>query len=65
MGMPAVATALVSSSMTNAYNDANPTDDASGKFVVELGTTLTHLTEQLADDFQRLSLNMCATPKTT
>lgn len=65
MGMPAVATALVSSSMKNAYNDASPQDDASGKFVVELGTTLTHLTEQLADDFQRLSLNMCATPKTS
>jgi hypothetical protein len=65
MGMPAVATALVSSSMKNAYNDASPVDDASGKFVVELGTTLTGLTNALADDFQRLSLNMCATPKTT
>ncbi|HEU4970062.1 hypothetical protein [Sphingomonas sp.] len=65
MGMPAIATALVSSSMKNAYNDANPSDDASGKFVVELGTTLTKLTDMLADDFQRLSLNMCATPKTT
>src|SRR3954465_6446081 len=65
MGMPAVATALISSAQKNAYNDATPADDVNGKFTADIASTLTGLTNALADDFQRLSLNMCATPKTT
>lgn len=62
MGMPAVATAVISSSQKNPYNDANPSNDATGQFAGEIKSTLTGLTNALADDFQRLSLNMCATP---
>lgn len=62
MGMPAVATALISSSQKNPYNDATPADDTAGRFQADIRSTLTGLTNRLADDFQRLSLNMCATP---
>ncbi|WP_217352671.1 DUF4331 family protein [Sphingomonas sp. ID1715] len=62
MGMPAVATALISSSQKNPYNDSKPSDDTAGKFTSDIRSTLTGLTNSLADDFQRLSLNMCATP---
>ena len=37
-------------------------DDVAGKFVPDITSTLTGLTNALADDFQRLSLNMCAKP---
>ena len=60
MGMPAVATAVISSSQKNPYNDANPADDVTGRFATDIQQTLTTLTNALADDFQRLSLNMCA-----
>lgn len=63
MGMPAVATALIGSAMKNAYNDANPSNDAAGQFVPELGSQLTGLTNALADDFTRLGLPLCATPR--
>ena len=62
MGMPAVATAVISSSQKNPYNDANPANDVTGQFAPDIRSTLTSLTNALADDFQRLSLNMCATP---
>jgi hypothetical protein len=62
MGMPAVATAVISSSQKNPYNDANPSNDVTGQFANDIRSTLTGLTNALADDFQRLSLNMCATP---
>jgi hypothetical protein len=64
MGMPAVATAVISSSQKNPYNDATPADDVTGKFAGDIKSTLTGLTNALADDFQRLSLNMCAKPVT-
>lgn len=60
MGMPAVATALISSSQKIAYNDATPADDVAGKFQADEVNTLTGLTNALADDFQRLGLSMCA-----
>lgn len=63
MGMPAVATALIGSAMKNAYNDANPSNDAAGQFVPELAGQLTGLTNALADDFTRLGLPLCATPR--
>ncbi len=48
MGMPAVATALISSK--DAYNAANPTDDAAGAFVSEIVAQLTTLHTALDDD---------------
>lgn len=62
-GMPAVATALVSGNPAkNAYNDDNPAIDATGKWVPELSSTLTILTNALADDLTRLGLSVCARP---
>lgn len=63
MGMPAVATALISSSHKNEYNDDSPREDATFKWVPEIRTNLTQLTNNLADDFTRLNLKICARPK--
>ena len=60
MGMPAVATALVSSANKTAYNDDTPLIDASGKWVPELTSTLKGLTTALADDLASLKLTPCA-----
>lgn len=62
MGMPAVSTALIGSSVKNAYNDASPADDAEGTFVAELSANLTALTNALADDLVGAGLTPCATP---
>jgi hypothetical protein len=59
-GMPAVATALISTAVKNPFNDAAPADDATGRFVPDMLTTLAGLTLGLADDFQRLGLTPCA-----
>lgn len=61
MGMPAVSTALVSSAQKNAYNDADPSNDAAGDFVAELSANLTALHAALDDDLTGLSLVPCAT----
>lgn len=63
MGMPAVSTALIGSAMKNAYNDADPSDDAAGTFVPELGAQLTGLTNALADDLVGAGLTPCAVPE--
>lgn len=65
MGMPAVSTALISSAMKNAYNDANPADDVigGGKFAGEITSVLTGLTNALADDLTGLGLKPCARPR--
>ena len=63
MGMPAVSTALIPSSRKTAYNDASPADDAAGTFVPDLTSTLTGLTNALADDLVGAGLPPCATPK--
>jgi hypothetical protein len=60
MGMPAVATALIGTSLKNTYNDVNPEDDAAGQFVPEITAQLTGLHTALADDFQRAGLTSCA-----
>lgn len=62
MGMPAVATALIGSASKTAYNDDDPAIDANGKWVPEITTTLTGLTNALADDFTRAGLSLCAQP---
>jgi len=63
MGMPAVATALIASSRKIAYNDADPVADQRADFTVDIANQLTTLTNALADDFTRLNLPICATPK--
>lgn len=63
MGMPAVSTALIGSTMKDAYNDANPADDADGDFVPELSAQLTGLTNALADDLIGAGLTPCARPR--
>ena len=60
--MPAVATALIGGPNKNPYNDDNPAVDATGRWVPELSSQLTALTNALADDFRALNLTMCATP---
>jgi hypothetical protein len=54
MGMPAVATALISSK--DDYNDADPTDDVAGDFVPEIVASLTTLHTALDDDLTGLGL---------
>jgi hypothetical protein len=68
MGMPAVATALVSMANKEAYNDADPNDDIvagqSGlpQFVEsDIAPQLAGLHSALADDFTTLGLTACAT----
>ena len=60
MGMPAVATALVSSPQKNAYNDDSPAQDATGKWAPEFIDVLSGLATALADDFGRAGLSICA-----
>jgi hypothetical protein len=68
MGMPAVATALIGSSVKVSYNDDSPTQDlipapgGSFKWVPEIRAQLTALTNALADDFQAAGVTLCARP---
>ncbi len=64
MGMPAVSTALVSSGMKNAYNDADPTDDVAGTFAGDLITNLTGLHTALDDDLTGAGLTPCSMTNT-
>jgi hypothetical protein len=59
--MPAVATALIDASHKTAYNDDNPTVDASGKWVPTIKTDLTGLTTALIGQFRGIGLKPCAT----
>jgi hypothetical protein len=58
MGMPAIATAVITSK--NAYNQADPTDDAQGTFVSEIVANVTGLHTALDDDLTGLGLTPCA-----
>jgi hypothetical protein len=60
MGMPAVATALISSAVKNTYNDADPTNDAAGQFKDEMTLDLKQLFDGLGDDLTGLGLKVCA-----
>ena len=62
MGMPAVATALISTSTKTQYNDDSPSDDASTKYVGEITNTLTALTDELEHDVLKLGVPLCAKP---
>lgn len=57
MGMPAIATALISSK--DAYNDANPADDAAAMFVPEILNSLTNLHGALDDQLTALGFTPC------
>ena len=59
-GEPAVATALIGAALRNAYNDANPVDDAAGVFVPEIVNQLTLIHNALADDLIGLGLTPCS-----
>jgi Domain of unknown function (DUF4331) len=57
-GMPAVATAVITSK--DAYNAANPVDDAALDFVPEITTNVTAIHAALDDDLIGLGLTPCA-----
>lgn len=60
-GMPAVSTALIFPAPSkNDYNDDNPAEDATGKYLVGITEQLQLYHTVLADDFQRLGLTPCA-----
>ena len=65
MGMPAVATALISSSTKSKFNDADPRDDSNLTFLPDITATLKGLTDALSDDFAAGGFQMCATKKTS
>jgi hypothetical protein len=62
MGMPAVATAVIASSVKTPYNDASPSDDETNRFLPDIRAQLTVLANVLADDWQSRGLTICATP---
>lgn len=57
MGMPAIATALISSK--DSYNDANPTDDSAGTYVPEILSSLETLHGALDGQLVELGLTPC------
>ncbi len=57
MGMPAIATAVITSK--DAYNRANPVDDAAGTFVSEIVSNVTALHSALDDDLTGAGLAPC------
>jgi hypothetical protein len=59
MAMPAVATATITSK--DAYNAADPVDDAAGTFVGEIVANVGGLHAALDDDLTGLGLTPCAT----
>jgi hypothetical protein len=61
MGMPAVSTALIATASKAAYNDDNPTVDATGKWAPTITADLTTLTTELIGQFRSLGLKPCAT----
>ena len=56
-GMPAVNTAVITSK--DAYNQADPTDDANGDFVAEIVASLEFLHGALDDDLAGFNLTPC------
>ena len=62
MGMPAVATALISSSTKSRYNDVDPIDDNNLIFYDDITKTLGGLANALSDDLATAGLKPCATP---
>lgn len=61
MGMPAIATAIISGPVKNPYNDASQSDDIVGAFRSDETTVLTALFNALGDDLTNIGLEICAT----
>ncbi|MBA3708696.1 MAG: DUF4331 family protein [Planctomycetes bacterium] len=59
-GMPAVATAVITSK--NSYNQAKPSDDASGLFVPQIQTNVGAIHTKLDDDLMAANLTPASTP---
>ncbi len=57
-GMPAIATAVITSK--DAYNQADPADDALGDFVEEIVANITAIHDALDDDLDGAGLGACA-----
>ncbi|MCI0652528.1 MAG: DUF4331 domain-containing protein [Planctomycetes bacterium] len=60
MGLPAFATALISTANKDPFNQADPTDDAAGAFDADVLANLTALHNALDDDLTGLGLVPCA-----
>ncbi len=59
MGMPAIATAVISMGMKDAYNEATPTDDAASAFVPDIIANLVNLHTALDDDMAGFGFTPC------
>jgi hypothetical protein len=59
MGMPAVATAVISKDNKDAYNAATPTEDAASTFVPDILMNVVGLHAALDDDLKGLGLTAC------
>jgi hypothetical protein len=59
-GFPATSTALISAGQKLPFNDANPPEEAAGRFVQDMTNTLSALATQLDDDIRRAGLTPCA-----
>lgn len=59
MGMPAVATALISSTNKDAYNAADPVDDVTLTFAADITVNVGALHVALDDDLTALGLTPC------
>jgi len=59
MGMPAVATAVISAGMKDAYNEATPVDDALQAFVPDIVANVVGLHAALDDDLMAFGLTPC------
>lgn len=60
MGMPAVATAVISKDLKDNYNASTPSDDAASTFVPDIVMNLVGLHAALDDDLMALKLVPCA-----
>lgn len=61
MGMPAIATAVISSGNKDAYNEDSPAGDAAGHWVADITNNVMALHGALDDDLSGLGLTPCAT----
>ena len=59
MGMPAVATAVISADLKDSYNESSPLLDAEGTFVDDIVKNVTGLHTALDDDLTGLGLTPC------
>lgn len=59
MGMPAIATAVISSGLKDMYNASTPEDDAMGVYVADIVANVTGLHAALDDDLTGLGLTPC------